>query len=143
MNDVFERFVRGALRTALRVDTIRFPDRAPRIRLDKRGIIPLKPDLCLLDHKRVIWVGDVKYKRLPMAAYLNADLYQLLAYAVALGLSYGTLIYAADEGISAAEHVVRNGDKELRVIALDLSSPWRKLLEQIDAIARCIPLSAA
>ena len=143
MNDVFERFVRGALRTALRVDTRRLPERAPKIRLDKRGIIPLKPDLCVLNHQRVIWVGDVKYKRLPMAAYLNADLYQLLAYAVALDLPDGTLIYAADEGVAAAEHVVRHSYKQLRVIALDLSAPWRKLLEQINDIARCIPLSVA
>jgi 5-methylcytosine-specific restriction enzyme subunit McrC len=143
MNDVFERFVRSALRTALHVDTARFPDRAPMIRLDEKDVIPLKPDLCLLDRQHVIWVGDVKYKRLPVATYLNADLYQLLAYAVALDLPYGTLIYAADEGITAAKHVVRNGDKELRVIALDLSSPWRKLLEQINDIAQCIPLSGS
>jgi len=89
MNDVFERFVRKALRTALRVDPARFPDRAPKIRLDDGGVVPLKPDLSLVGHGRVLWVGDVKYKRLPAATYLNADLYQLLAYVVALGLPKG------------------------------------------------------
>src|SRR6185295_1463241 len=84
MNDVFERFIHRALRTALRVDAMRFPDRAPRMRLDEAGVVPLRPDLCMLDQQQILWVGDVKYKRLPVAAYLNADLYQLLAYAVAL-----------------------------------------------------------
>jgi 5-methylcytosine-specific restriction enzyme subunit McrC len=136
MNDVFEHFVRRALRTALRVDDARFPDRVPRVRLDEAGLVPLKPDLCLIARQRVVWVGDVKYKRLPGASYLNADLYQLLAYTVALDLPYGTLIYAADEGVRAAEHVVLHDHKQLRVIALDLSAPRRKLLKQIDDIAQ-------
>ena len=78
--------MRSALRTALRVDKSRFPDRAPTTRLDETGVVPLKPDLCLANDQRVLWVGDVKYKRLPATTYQNADLYQLLAYAVALDL---------------------------------------------------------
>ena len=70
------------------------------MRLDEAGVVPLRPDLCMLDQQQILWVGDVKYKRLPVAAYLNADLYQLLAYAVALNLPYGTLIHAADEGVA-------------------------------------------
>jgi 5-methylcytosine-specific restriction enzyme subunit McrC len=108
--------------------------------LDEAGAVPLKPDLCLLKDRRVLWVGDAKYKRLPFGAYRNADLYQLLAYAVALGLDGGTLIYAADEGVSRAEHVVVQADKRLRVLALDLSAPPASILEQIGAIARRIGL---
>jgi len=97
--------------------------------------VPLRPDLCLVADRRVVWVGDVKYKRLPAAAYRNADLYQLLAYSVALDLEGGALIYAADEGVSAAEHVVMHDHKRLHVIALDLSVPPTKILSQIDRIA--------
>ena len=67
--------------------------------------------------KRITWVGDAKYKWLPSGTYRNADLYQLLAYAVATGLPGGTLIYAADEGVSAGEHVVLQAGKRLRVFA--------------------------
>lgn len=143
MNSVFERFVRKALRFALGVEDARFPERPPRARLDEAGVVPLKPDLCLLQNGRVLWVGDAKYKRLPVGAYRNADLYQLLAYAVALDLPGGTLIYAADEGVRAAEHVVVQAGKRLRVVALDLSAPRSKVREQIAAIAHRIGVAAA
>lgn len=81
------------------------------------------------------WVGDAKYKRLPPGAYRNADLYQLLAYCIALDLPEGTLIYAADDGDKAAEHVTAKCDKRLRVVALDLSVPPLGIRKQMDAIA--------
>jgi 5-methylcytosine-specific restriction enzyme subunit McrC len=135
MNDVFEEFVRKALRVALGSDARRFPDRPPPTRLDIAGVVPLRPDLCLLEEHRIVWVGDAKYKRLPAGAYRNADLYQLLAYATALNLSGGTLIYAADEGVSSAEHVVVNAGKRLHVVALDLTAPPANILRQVRRIA--------
>ena len=79
-----------------------------------------------MEDQRITWVGDAKYKRLPSGAYRNADLYQLLAYAVATRLTVGTLIYAADEGASTAEHVVLQAGKRLNIIALDLRPPCRE-----------------
>jgi 5-methylcytosine-specific restriction enzyme subunit McrC len=143
MNKVFERFVRTTLRTELHVNAARFPERSPLTHLDKGGVVPLKPDLCLIENQRVVWVGDAKYKRLPAGAYRNADLYQLLAYTVALGLPGGTLIYAADEGVNEAEHVVVKAGKRLRVVALDLLAPRMKILQQIRSIAERIRLAAA
>jgi 5-methylcytosine-specific restriction enzyme subunit McrC len=138
MNTVFERFVRTALREALGVDAISFPERPPQATLDVGGVVPLRPDLCLLDRNRIVWVGDAKYKRLPEGGYRNADLYQLLAYSIALGLPGGTLIYAADEGVTSAEHAVVKSSKQLRVVALDLTAPRRQILRQVDAIANSI-----
>ena len=135
MNSAFEQFVRRALREALNVRAERFPDRPPRTRLDRAGVVPLKPELCLVEDEQVVWAGDAKYKRLPAGAYRNADLYQLLAYAVALDLPGGTLIYAADEGVSAAEHIVVHADKRLHVVALDLLAPRAGALQQIASIA--------
>jgi 5-methylcytosine-specific restriction enzyme subunit McrC len=138
MNTVFEQFVRRALRSALDVDASTFPDRSPATRLDEAGVVALRPDLCLIEKQRIAWVGDAKYKRLSTGAYQNADLYQLLAYAVALDLRGGTLIYAADEGTSAAEHIVLNAGKRLRVVALDLLAAPKKILQQIDTVANHI-----
>lgn len=143
MNYAFERFVRSTLRAALETDAARFPERPPRVRLDEAGLVPLKPDLCLIENRRIVWVGDAKYKRLPVGAYRNADLYQLLAYTVALDLPGGTLIYAADEGVSAAEHIVVEAGKRLRVVALDLVAPRMKVLQQIRSIADRIRVSVA
>lgn len=138
MNAAFERFVRRALRAALGVETARFPERPRAVHLDEAGVVPLRPDLCLLGDRRIVWVGDAKYKRLPVGGYRNADLYQLLAYAVALDLSGGTLVYAADEGTSAAEHVVVHAGKRLRVVALDLVAPRAAVLQQIKDLAHRI-----
>jgi 5-methylcytosine-specific restriction enzyme subunit McrC len=138
MNAVFERFLRTALREALGVDPSSFPERPPQTSLDVAGVVPLKPDLCLLDRSAIVWVGDAKYKRLPMGGYRNADLYQLLAYSIALNLPGGTLVYAADEGVTAAEHIVVESGKRLRVVALDLTAPKSNILTQIRSLAASI-----
>ncbi len=138
MNCAFERFVRRALREAIGVDVGRIPGRAPSARMDEAGSVPLKPDLCLMKNRRVLWVGDAKYKRLPAGAYRNADLYQLLAYTIALDLNGGMLIYAADEGVRSAEHVVANCGKQLRVVTLDLSVSRERIRSQIKWLAQAI-----
>jgi 5-methylcytosine-specific restriction enzyme subunit McrC len=135
MNVVFEQFVRRALRAALDVDARMLPDRPPSLRLDEGGVVPLEPDLCIVDDRGVVWVGDAKYKRLPAGAYANADLYQLLAYTVALGLPGGTLIYAADQGVSTAEYVIVRSGKRLNIVALNLSAPPSAILSQVNIIA--------
>jgi 5-methylcytosine-specific restriction enzyme subunit McrC len=139
MNHVFERFVRRALRDALDVGVSRFPDRPPTAFLDIDGVVPLKPDLCRVENGTVTWVGDAKYKRLPIAGYKNGDLYQALAYAIALNLPGATLIYAADEGVDAAQHVVVQSGKRLRVVALDLTAPPAAILSRVAELARAIP----
>jgi 5-methylcytosine-specific restriction enzyme subunit McrC len=83
-------------------------------------------------------VHTPRFVLLANGGYQNADLYQLLAYAVALDLPGGMLIYAADEGVSAAEHVVVHAGKRLHVVALDLLAPRAKVLQQIGTIAHRI-----
>jgi 5-methylcytosine-specific restriction enzyme subunit McrC len=73
-----------------------------------------------------------------MGGYRNADLYQLLAYSIALNLPGGTLVYAADEGVTAAEHIVVESGKRLRVVALDLTAPKSNILTQIRSLAASI-----
>jgi len=138
MNAVFERFLRTALREAFGVDPSSFPERPPRTSLDVAGLVPLKPDLCLVDRRVIVWVGDAKYKRLPLGGYRNADLYQLLAYSIAFNLPGGTLVYAADEGVMGAEHTVVESGKQLRVVALDLTAPRSNILLQIRTLAASI-----
>ena len=140
MNRVFERFVRQALRDALGLDLLQFPDRPPTAFLDVDSVVPLEPDLCRIEDGELMWVGDAKYKRLPMGGYKNGDLYQALAYAVSLDLPGATLIYAADEGVAAADHVVVHAGKCLKVIAIDLSAPPATILGRLSQIASTIPV---
>jgi 5-methylcytosine-specific restriction enzyme subunit McrC len=135
MNRGFEQFVRTALREALGVTPKRFPDKPPRLSLDQAGRITLEPDLCLLEGSCTIWVGDAKYKRLSGDSHKNSDIYQLLAYTVALDLPTGTLIYASDGPVTPREFVITKAGKKLRLVALDLTVPASAILAQVHALA--------
>jgi 5-methylcytosine-specific restriction enzyme subunit McrC len=58
-----------------------------------RPDVAMRPDV-LIDHDgRRMLVVDAKWKRLPKAALVTADFYQMLAYATALGVPRAVLVY--------------------------------------------------
>ena len=134
MNRAFEAFVRAALRHALNLPQRDFPDRVPHFRLDDAERVVLKPDLCLRKSGHILWVGDAKYKSLAAGDHRNSDIYQVLAYTIALGLRSGTLIYAAAGASHTNDYVVSRAGKRLRVFAIDLSAAPARLLAQIRTI---------
>lgn len=136
MNEVFETFVAEALREALGLSPRAFPRgaRGRDLWLDQGRAIRLEPDLSWWEGSACLFVGDLKYKRVGMRGIKHPDLYQLLAYTVAAGLSTGLLIYAAGEGEPAAHEIVEAG-KRLEVVTLDLSCEPRALLAQIGELA--------
>ena len=136
MNQMFQDFVTQALREALRVSqrVFRSDNAIPSVTLDEAGRVPLKPDLSWWEAGTCSFVGDVKYKRIADERVPNADLYQLLAYATALDLPGGLLIYAQGEAEPTA-HRVRHAGKRLEVAALDLSGSQDELLARIDELA--------
>lgn len=82
-----------------------------------------------------MFVGDAKYKLTPlMSGVKKPDLYQLLAYAQAAGLSSGMLIYAAGETEETRYEIAR-ADKVLEVRTLDLDQDPEGLLTQIRRLA--------
>ena len=135
MNQVFQEFVTVALREALKATERTFGERwIPS--LDEEGRIHLKPDLVWRDAGAFVFVGDAKYKRIRDERIPNADLYQLLAYTTALDLPGGLLIYAEDEDErESASYMVRNADKRLEVVALDLSGTLEQVLGRVKSIA--------
>ena len=136
MNDVFQEFVTVAMREALRL-----PDRVfgefPIRTLDKERRISLRPDLVWRQGSVPVFVGDAKYKRIDHRDAPNADLYQLLAYATALNLPGGMLIYAKGEGEQAV-HTVRHSGKQLVVEALDLEQTLDDILYDVKLLGRRI-----
>ena len=95
MNELFERFVTERLRRALRgrLDV----KGQHQDRLDKERYVTIKPDLLFSANGTPRFVADIKYKLTDdTAAGRNADYYQLLAYATALDLPEGVLIYCLD-----------------------------------------------
>ena len=139
MNDLFQQFVTRALREALGAsDTaLRSDANLPRrLTLDEAERVSLKPDLTWWEGGVCRFVGDVKYKNAE-GGIPNADLYQLLAYAAALGLPGGMLIYAKGEA-DAGEYAVRRVNKRLRVAALDLSGDLDAVLKRVNVLARAV-----
>ena len=133
MNKLFQEFVTRALREALNVPDRVFGEKwIPS--LDQGGKVRLRPDLTWWVGGDCRFVGDAKYKRAISDQVPNADIYQLLAYATALNLPGGMLIYAKGEA-EVANHRVRYSGKTLEVRALDLSLPMDEILKQVDAIA--------
>ena len=136
MNAVFQGFVTQALRDALRVSdhVFRSDEHVRGVTLDEAGKVTLEPDLSWWDGSTCTFVGDVKYKRIRYEHAPNADLYQLLAYATALDLPGGLLVYAQGEA-EQATHQVRHAGRRLEVAALDLSGTIDELLTRIDELA--------
>ena len=133
MNQIFQEFVTVALRERLGVTERAFGEHSMDS-LDREGRVRLRPDLAWRDGARWMFVGDIKYKRLAPGA-TNTDLYQLLAYATALDLPGGLLIYAEGEP-EPTIHTVRHAGKRLEVAALDLSGTLEGTLARVGTLAR-------
>lgn len=134
MARVFEDFVTTAFTVAFeRIDGL-VVAQDTGTSLDHAGAIELKPDLVWRRGDRPAAVVDAKYKAEKPAGYPNADLYQMLAYCTAIGLTEGHLIYAKGNEESAV-HQIRNSPVRVVAHALDLELPSAELLAQATAIA--------
>ena len=136
MNVVFQEFVTQALRETLNLSELVFrSDRGVRgVTLDEGRHVTLYPDLSWWQGNSCVFVGDAKYKNVTDSRIPNADLYQMLAYATALNLPGGLLVYARDEA-EPREYRIRHGAKRLEVAALDLSGTLEVALNRVKALS--------
>lgn len=126
MPRVIEQWVRVTLRTAWGLTEQKMPDSWKHsLWLDQDRRVELQPDLAVRNLDRWSFVGDVKYKILPTTTRNTGanrnDIYQMLAYLTATGLTDGVLIYA---GTAGNDEVITVGptQQKIRVISLDLSA---------------------
>ena len=135
MATVFERFLREALRQALRLRPDQFPsgDTCPAFFLDDEHKIRLRPDLSIWRSGVCSFVGDAKYRHYGGPSDAQDDLYQLLAYVVGCGLTSGLLIYAS--GDHAEEHTITELGRTLQVVTLDLTGTPNTMLAQVERLA--------
>lgn len=135
MNVVFEEFVRTALRDALGLAPAAFPSGSNvSVVLDERAKIGLEPDLSWWVGGSCVFVGDAKYKAISANGVNHPDIYQLLAYTVALRLPAGLLVYAEGEA-DRVEHTVAYAGKRLEVTTVDLTGTPDQILADIARIA--------
>ena len=135
MNLVFEKYLRNALRLALNLNERSFPARPPKTYLDRGSQVELRPDLTLIERGRIVWVGDAKYKILPDTKRINSDLYQLHAYATALGLPQATLVYGTGSEPVRHEHVAIGSGSRLQVQELNLNVSRNEIDRQVAELA--------
>ncbi|WP_306324407.1 McrC family protein [Streptomyces venezuelae] len=136
MNKLFEDFVCVALREALTPYGGHCALQARGVHLDTDGTMRMRPDLLRYgDDGRPQAVADAKYKAQKPDGFPDADLYQMLAYCTALGLSEGHLIYARG-GALHASHQVRNAGIAIHQHVLDLEGQPAELLKTVRDLAR-------
>ncbi|MEU1803020.1 restriction endonuclease [Streptomyces sp. NPDC019937] len=143
MNKLFEDFVCIALREALIPHGGRSSLQAPGVHLDEDDSVRMRPDLVWYgDRGRPNAVADAKYKAEKVSGYPDADLYQMLAYCTALGLSEGHLIYAKGNA-ALNSHRVRRAETVLHQHALDLDQEPGALLADVEKLAERMAQGAA
>lgn len=127
------------MREALGTDEHRFPTghQCPPLHLDAHRRVRLQPNLSFWTNAQCTFIGDVKYKR-DTGSGLNADLYQLLAYATAADVPDATLVYALGPP-TPHTHTVPGANIRLHVDHLDLAAEPQNLLQQIAELADRVP----
>ncbi|WP_420431985.1 McrC family protein [Candidatus Poriferisocius sp.] len=138
MNRLFENFVTQRLRRALK-GHLEVRDQVSNNYLDTRQQVPIRPDLVFRRQGHEVYVADIKYKLTDDARARTSDYYQLLAYATALDLPEGALVYClADGGQPERTITVRHVGKLLHTLAIDLSGPPTEVAAEIAKAATWI-----
>jgi len=133
MNYFFQEFVTQALQEQLADSGITLQaEKYAWFDDDKKAWI--KPDFSCWDGDTCLFVGDAKYKDLTGESAKSADLYQLLAYATALDLPEGLLIYAQGEA-DPSTYKIRKSCKQIEVVAIDMADTLDDIRSRIAEIA--------
>jgi len=126
-----------ALREALHVTERDFPRGASGRRMWLAGDrIRLQPDLSWWEGNRCVFVGDLKYKK-TYHGVPNANLYQLLAYTIAVDLPSGLMIYAQGEE-NPTSYTIKHIGKRLESVAVDFSDSPEQTLAEVSRVADTI-----
>lgn len=139
MAAVFEGFVAAELASALQSRHLTLGSQESDWRLDAGGALMFRPDLVVRDGSRIVTVADTKYKVLTggLRSVRNADAYQVLAYATAMGAKNAELIYAGERA-SYDRMAIRGADISVGIHVLPLDGGGDSLQDRVRAIAELI-----
>lgn len=141
MDQVFESFLRTALRQTLRLSESEWPDRSSAARalhLEEGGQLQVHPGLSWWRGRRCLFVGEARYA-LPAGGpgafdAQQADIYRMLAYCAAADLPSGLLVYASGGPPDSSVHRIRNTGKAIEVVSIDLEGSPGETLRQVQAL---------
>jgi 5-methylcytosine-specific restriction enzyme subunit McrC len=135
MNKVFEEFVESRLRRYMRGELTVHGQHPSH--LDVQDCVRIRPDLVFNSGSRVgKYVADTKYKVTHDGFGREADYYQLLAYAGALNLAEGLLIYCQHDGTAPPRQIeVRNLGIRLRTWAVRRDRTPQHVENEMRAVA--------
>ncbi len=142
MDQVFEGFLRSALRQTLRLSESEWPGRSSGSRvlhLEEAGQVQVSPGLSWWRGRRCLFVGEARYAR-PTGGRealdgQQSDIYRMLAYCTAADLVSGLLVYASEGAADSTVHRIRNTGKAIEVISVDLEGSPEHTLLQVQALA--------
>lgn len=135
MNALFEAFVTRSVARRLPVGlSLNGQAKQP---LDTGKQVTLLIDMLFSRDARPVLVADTKYKRIETHGLGNADVYQMLAYCVATGVSTAVLIYpreTATGSVSVAPILVHHTDIHILGLALNLAGTATSLSTELDLL---------
>jgi 5-methylcytosine-specific restriction enzyme subunit McrC len=136
MNKLYERWI-GAELTQRLWPELEVDEQAP-VPLSKKPPVTMAPDLVFRRGGRTMAVADVKYKLTDDGLGRTPDYYQLLAYATALELPAGLLIYCRADQAPERVITVVGGGQRLHSQPVDLSGDWSDVSASLDTLAASI-----
>ncbi len=108
------------------------------VALSKKPSVRMNPDLVFRSRGTVVLVGDVKYKLTGSGIARNPDYYQLLAYATAMNVKQGILIYCQADEAPATTITIEHGGQRLTCHPLPLAGDWPQVSREVDRLAGTI-----
>jgi 5-methylcytosine-specific restriction enzyme subunit McrC len=150
MDRVFERFVEIVVSEELSEAGFEVSPQLPVALTDRARVVDtsepfngvsMRPDLVIQKNGRNVAVADVKYKRTDdIGDFEQPDIYQLFAYCSALGVPRGLLIYADQKPHTTQRAALPGlgGHIDIDAVSINLSLPWRSVLDQTKSAAKVL-----
>jgi len=132
MNRLFEQWIGEELSLRLWPD-FEVAEQVP-VAFSRKPRVGMTPDLVIRDARGTRLVADVKYK-LTGGLARNEDYYQLLAYATAMELPAGLLIYCRADSAPERVITVAGGGQRLHTYPVDLAGDPGGIVVGLDRLA--------
>lgn len=144
MATVFESYITSRLRAHLADESLDVTAQDRRWWLDADRAVALRPDIVISHNGKPLTVADTKYKLLSdgQGAAPNGDVYQALAYALALKVPSAHLLYVSGDVLAQTLHVPDIGVR-VHLHAIPLAGTVGDLEAGVAELARALTTQMA